>query len=202
MDSIFGKGSRSEIFSPLNGLFLHERVKDYKLIVVNKFNSNVKKAIFIEEDIKTVLDLDGRKLTFLTDFRPRARYLYWTFVNATICTRWDHTDDENNIAVREVQKGTRYWGTQGRYVKENQLLGFVEELGHELQSSLELGLDGVGNEEPEFDGVAVVVTNAIHQAVESQKGKEEEEDEDEDGDEGEDDLNDSDDEGNGLLPSK
>lgn len=34
-----------------------QRVKDYKRIVVNKSNSNVEKAIFIEEDTKTLLDL-------------------------------------------------------------------------------------------------------------------------------------------------
>lgn len=35
---------------------------------------------------------------------------------------------------KEVLKGTRFWGTHGKYVKRNMLLGFVNEIGHDVKS--------------------------------------------------------------------
>jgi hypothetical protein len=38
----------------------------------------------------------------------------------------------DSLIRREVAKGTRYWGTHGKYVKKNLLLGFVQELEYNL----------------------------------------------------------------------
>ncbi|KAF4976145.1 hypothetical protein FZEAL_7164 [Fusarium zealandicum] len=216
MDDIFGKGSVSEIFSPLNGLFLHKTVeaaldkgliaivpdvdlepagpdlpeldrqehsdrcrewesrviKDYKVIVLNKTSPEVNKVKFPSERfrISTLLELDGRKLVFKTDFRPRARYIWWTFLNTVLHTAW-HQSQKNNVQHQEVRKSTRYWGSRGNYVKENQLLGFVEELGQDVESILSVQADSEGEglydrpgKEPEYQAVGALVHEAISKA--------------------------------------
>lgn len=62
-------------------------------------------------------------------------------MSAILSTSWKYQENasdfvppEYNIQIREVRKGVRYWGTYKRYVKRNQLLGFIEELGHDVDS--------------------------------------------------------------------
>ena len=62
-------------------------------------------------------------------------------MSAILSTSWkyqenasDFVSPEDNIQIQEVRKGVRYWGTHKRYVKRNQLLGFIEELGHDVDN--------------------------------------------------------------------
>ena len=62
-------------------------------------------------------------------------------MSATLSTSWKYQENasefvppQDNIQIQEVQKGVRYWGTHKRFVKRNQLLGFVEELGYDVDS--------------------------------------------------------------------
>ncbi|KAK7427508.1 hypothetical protein QQZ08_005950 [Neonectria magnoliae] len=224
MDFIFGKGAQKEIFSPLNGLFLHEiiedalnkglvaivpdvamepknpefpqedqderqqrirnwesqHVKEYKLIVVNKASPVVMKSKFYGNSlgVSTILDLHDRKLVFKTNFRPRARYIWWTFLNTILHVSWN---SDNNVQHAEIRKVTRYWGTRGRYVKQNMLLGYVEELGQDVDSILEYATDDEGEEQPDFGAVGVVVDEAVHRAASYGRG--DEDDSSDDGDE-------------------
>ncbi|KAF5006945.1 hypothetical protein FDECE_6703 [Fusarium decemcellulare] len=207
MDDIFDKGFVGELFSPLNGLFLHVRVeqaldkgltamvpdvnlepadphlpqlgqkernercrqsesqtvKDYKVVVVNKSSPLLKKVYFAEDrfGISTLEELDGRQLRFQTDFRPRARYIWWTFLNTVLQTVWE---SNGKVQRDEVRKCTRYWGSPGNYVKKNQLLGFVEELGQDVESILsaedgtqEEGPSDGPSKEPEYQTISVLV---------------------------------------------
>lgn len=183
MDAISGKGSIDEIFTPLNGLFLHTNVekaldngwiaivpdvnltrsdcedkqqgagerlarhndikewqaqgsRKYKVVVIAENNSNdLDKKYFwntklADEGIDCLRSLDGRKLVFQTEFRPRARYLWWTFASALIKAAWTQKKkDEKNVLAQEILKTNLYWGTQGRYVKDSMLMAMVEELG-------------------------------------------------------------------------
>jgi hypothetical protein len=74
-----------------------------------------------------LLELHNRKLKSLTDFRPRARYIWWTFLFSILKTAWDVQGKNDhyyaNVQHLEVTKATRYWGTIGRYVKKGQILG-------------------------------------------------------------------------------
>ena len=78
--------------------------------------------------------------------------------------------DDKSMIQKEVQKGTRYWGTRGRYVKKNQLLGFVEELGQDVESIAESILDNAIEEDgpwqPDPIGVAVVTSEVIRRTQE------------------------------------
>ena len=159
-------------------------------MVLNPSHPAVKKTIFLDHpQIETLLDLHGRKLIFLTKFRPRARYIWWTFLNAILRASWDMKDDEHNLQHRETLKATRYWGTRGRYVKENQLLDFVEEIGHDVKSILDQGISETGEKEPDFEGVAVIANDVIDPST--LRGEDDEDDE-------EDALEDQEDEENGA----
>lgn len=72
-------------------------------------------------------DLDGRRLQFMTAFRPKARYLYFAYCEAML--RQAYNRDHEVIMGGEVRK--KFWGSPGSYMKKNMLLAFVEELGHD-----------------------------------------------------------------------
>jgi hypothetical protein len=88
-------------------------------------------------------------------------------------------------------KGTRYWGTQGRYVKKNQLLGFVEQIGHDISSIAESIMEHAIEEEesvkPQADevGVAVMADHVVRRTQEEDGFDYEEEQSSEDEDEDE-----------------
>ncbi|KAG8673663.1 hypothetical protein FPOAC2_07119 [Fusarium poae] len=122
--------------------------KEYKVMVVDKNHPEVTKELyeFGPMGFSRLLDLHERKLKFRTDFRPRSRYIWWTFLNAILRTAWTGKQEDKNIQHEEVRKSTRYWGR--KYVKRNQLLGFVEEIGHDVESILTIGPE---TEEEQYD---------------------------------------------------
>ncbi|KAH7123366.1 hypothetical protein B0J13DRAFT_484766 [Dactylonectria estremocensis] len=211
MDDIFGKGTAEEIYSPLNGIFLHHKIahafekgyiaivpdvdperqderrhrsrewesqpiKEYKVIVVSQDPAVAEKINFDKEryGMATLQELHGRKLVFKTDFRPGARYLWWAFLNTILRTAW--ASDEKTVHHAGVRNVTQYWGICGRYVMQNQLLGFVEELGQDADGILEHGIEDEGDKEPNLCAVSVAVCDAIERSVRRQKGDEDDED--------------------------
>jgi len=89
-----------------------------------------------------LLDLHGKQLEFCTDFRPRARYVWWTFMKAILANGWRQKQTGNNILGKEVGKAVRYWRTRGRYVKKTMLRGFVNEMGQDGDSGADCGGGG------------------------------------------------------------
>ncbi len=132
--------------------------------------------------MKTLAQLDGRRLKFQTDFRPRARYVWWTFMNAVLQTAWRQKQNEKNVLRQEVAKATRYWGTRGRYVKKNMLRGFVDELGHDIESILENGIEEDDTGGADFDAVAVMASETVFRMQDEARDDDDDEDEDEDED--------------------
>ncbi|KAM0406534.1 hypothetical protein ACHAPZ_003299 [Fusarium culmorum] len=121
----------------------------------------VNKKICKKSDLggcESIAELHNRKLGFLTDFRPRARYIWWTFLNTILHVDWRSNPRDQNFQQEE--------GTRGKYVTKNQLLGFVDEIGHNVASILtdENG-NGEGGE-PEIEAIQALVGVA---AVKSSK---------------------------------
>ncbi|KAL7624588.1 hypothetical protein AAE478_006155 [Parahypoxylon ruwenzoriense] len=158
--------------------------KEYKVMVLDNTENLKKKLapVFVNPalNINSLEDLDGRRLQFRTTFRP--------------CPRYKGTNGKGTD--REVELWNRHWGTRGRYVKKNQLLGFVEHVGKDIpsirSSSSLLGnaIEDVG-EDVELDAslVALITNSTIRQASASLKRREIELDS-----EGEEDENESDEE--------
>jgi hypothetical protein len=84
---------------------------------------------------------------------------------------------------KEAARGMRYWGICGPYVKRNQLLGFVEQIGHDvesIESILEHGVEedaGIA-EEANMTGLAVISDEVVRRLQEND-GYDYEEDQDE-----------------------
>jgi hypothetical protein len=137
-------------------------MKEYRVAVLDFDNKLVHIPRWRDGSVlKTLAKLDGRPLKFHTGFRPRARYVWWTFMNAVLQTAWRQKQNERNALPQEVVKATRYWGTCGCYVKKNMLRGFVDELGQDIESILENAIEeddtgDTGDADP--DAVAVMVS--------------------------------------------
>ena len=89
-----------------------------------------------------------------------------------------------------------YWGTREPYVKRNQLLGFVEQIGHDVES-IESILEHAGEEdagiteEANMTGLAVISDEVVRRAQEND-GYDYEEDQDEDMEDQDEDTEDQD----------
>ncbi|EYB28008.1 hypothetical protein FG05_30291 [Fusarium graminearum] len=167
--------------------------KNYRVIVVDKDHPHVNKKISRKEDMggfQTIAELHNRKLVFLTDFRPRARYIWWTFLNTILHVAWRSNSKDQNIQHEEVRKTTRYWGTRGKYIKKNQLLGFVEEIGHNVASILtdEAGTEETDGIEPEIEATQALVGAATAKSAKEEHEALAEDDPDDDDDDDEDDY--------------
>ncbi|KAL8794127.1 MAG: hypothetical protein Q9195_003312 [Heterodermia aff. obscurata] len=125
----------------------------------------------------------ARSLSFRSDWRPRARYIYFAYC----CAMLAESFVGKHMKVARNELGTRYWGTRGRYMRESMLLGFVEKLGHKYEYLLE-GAIAEDGAEADLTGVAVA-NAAIKEALKKHNDNEEEEDES-DKSEGEDDDDD------------
>ncbi|KAI1380396.1 hypothetical protein F4677DRAFT_406722 [Hypoxylon crocopeplum] len=179
--------------------------KEYKIIVLDNTNSLRKKLgpLFANHkfyNMKSVEDLHGRRLQFRTSFRPRARYMWWAYLNSVVNVSYRYKGTGGIGIDREVELGNRYWGTRGRYVKKNHLLGFVEHVGQDISSIrssslLEHAIEEEGkDDEPDASMVALVANTTIRQTSASLKSmgvevvSEEEDEEDDESDETEEKL--------------
>ncbi|CEI68060.1 hypothetical protein FVEN_g7671 [Fusarium venenatum] len=128
--------------------------KEYKFIVLNKKNPAVTEEFPLPAyGVPNIAALDGKRLQFLTSKRPRARYIWWTYLNAIVRNSWSQKLTEVNLQHQEVQKRTLY----GSYIKKNQLLGFIEEIGHEVGDALEFDSEEEVSDEPRLEGIGAMV---------------------------------------------
>ena len=151
------------------------KVKTYKVRVLPTKDKMMDTKIVSyagERDIKW-RELDDQKLVFRNEWRPRARYLYFTYCEAILrlCFNGQHKE----MSKAELRK--RYWGTSGRYMLKGALLGFVEQMGHEYEHLLR----GASNEDtaPTIDGVVAASDHIKKVAKEDDESEDEDEDEDE-----------------------
>ena len=167
------------------------KVKEYKLRVLCPENANMKKYLDITE-ARVWNDLDGQRVQFRSDHRPRARYLYWQFAIALLRKALQSDHKKNNPVAAEL--GKRYWGTGGPWIRRKYLLAFTEYLGHEVEweNLLEAATEPEDDDnETDPGGLVVAVeqirktrrklTNGWHE--EEGEGEDEDEEEEEEGEE-------------------
>ena len=164
MDNIFGEQDEPELFSPRNGILMltiaekrmdkglfvivpnvpddhsqddvsnwHQTaVKEYKIRVLEPEDPLMQEHIV---EGRCWNELDGKRVNFRNDFRPRARYLYFVYCTVMLQRAWSETEDwrkSGNILTNEL--GKPWWATRGRYMKQNMIRAFVREIGHESES--------------------------------------------------------------------
>jgi HNH endonuclease len=166
MAAIFGDEAIGELFSPKNGILMSQDAeerfdkglfvivpdindsssqietnrwnnsnpREYKIRVLNPESAQMTKLIgFDPSPRRRWNDLDGQRLQFRSDYRPRARYLYFHYCTSILRRSWNQ-NQHWDLLKKEL--GQKVWATRGRYLSKSQLLGFVEELGHEVGPSL------------------------------------------------------------------
>ena len=177
-------------------------VKEYRIRVLRPNAQKMKEPI-VPGEPKTWRDLDGKRLDFgEKKFRPRARYVYWTYISTMLKHAFNRKREAQanlpftQIASQEV--GKKYWGSTGSYIKKSQLLGFVEEMGHQYEHLLENAIEEeqglAGAEGPDMTGLLVANENIIAtsktereleeeewEEMEKMEGEEEEKEEEEEG---------------------
>ena len=157
--------------------------KEYKIRVLNPTHPLMEDLVYGRGDM-TWAALDNERLQFKTSFRPRARYLYFTYFVAML--RRSFGGKHLEVSRAELRK--RFWGTPGKYMLEGMLLGFVEEMGHEYKHLLD---GAIKEDEAVVDATAVFVANQCIQR--SLKFDDDEEESDSDSDDDDDNNEDKDD---------
>lgn len=119
MDAIFGKNATPELFSPYNGILMStlaelffdkgyyvivpqvsaapslQEIQDWHRVEPKNYQIRVLEPDtremnqLIGETDRRWRDLDGQKVSFRGDFRPRARYLYFTYCMAILRKSWN-----------------------------------------------------------------------------------------------------------------
>lgn len=124
------------------------------------------------DGIEKIKHLHRRQLTWQSNFRPAARYVWWAHLNSVLrCSLWQQgfkfkqgSTGKLSWAV-EVNNATKFWGTKGRYIKKNALWTFVEHLGNTLDDDVAetMKANALESGEPEIDDVSALA--ATHERV-------------------------------------
>ena len=151
--------------------------REYKIRVLNP-DHDLMKRLISGTDIIWV-DLDNERMKFKTNFRPRARYLYFAYCAAML--RRSFTGKHFEVSRAELRK--KFWGTPGRYMRESMLLGFVEEMGHDYEHLLE---GAIKEEDAVADITAIAAANThIQETLKAEEDCDLESDSDDDDNGGE-----------------
>ncbi|KAM0798580.1 hypothetical protein BDR22DRAFT_858948 [Usnea florida] len=149
--------------------------REYKIRVLNPGHDSMKRLI--PGTGKIWAELDNERLSFKTNFRPRARYLYFAYCAAMLRRYFAGKHLETSRA--ELRRNV--WGAPGRYMREGMLLGFVEEMGHDYEHLLEGAIE---EEDAVADITAIAAANThIQETLKAEEDcdSESESDDDDDG---------------------
>ncbi|KAK2765618.1 hypothetical protein FQN54_008472 [Arachnomyces sp. PD_36] len=158
MDYIFGKDAHNEINSARNGLWLpglfEEQFDKFQVVIVPTGEPRQWQVLVVDKDgvwnstayVKdeegeqaervTFGDLHGAKLVFQNDAQqPRARYFYFHYLCAML-KRSERMKEKglsmNDLETAGMPQLSRVWASEGSYLRDNVILGFIERLGDSL----------------------------------------------------------------------
>ena len=116
-------------------------VKEYRIRVLSPEADLMNEPLSLTQLNTLWKQIDGRRLDFGDKtFRPRARYLYWSYIEIMLRHSYSEKSKTGMLSAGEVGRrelGKNYWGSAGSYMRRNQLLGFVEAMGHEYEHLLQ-----------------------------------------------------------------
>ena len=111
--------------------------KEYKIHILRPNHPLMRTAIS-RNNSNPWTSLEGRRVYWSdpakepVNFRPRARYVYWTYLEAVLRGFCESEAKEEHLQAHTAQKevGRKFWGSAGSYTPKNMLLGFFEQIGH------------------------------------------------------------------------
>lgn len=107
--------------------------REYKIKILDFEHEAIDRATHCY-DSRTYRSFDNHRLTFRSNARPRARYVYWQYclnmLMRSYSRRTRHPDDETSSA-RSVLEDTEkvFWGSRGTYTQDSWLDALSNELG-------------------------------------------------------------------------
>ncbi len=116
--------------------------KQYKIRLLDLDHPSIDEPIRPPSE-RTWRELDGTNVEFRSDFRPRARYLYFHHCLQILRRSWKEKHQGQSLK-KEI--GKAFWGTPGRYLPRSMLMSFVEELGHEFEQLMEGAIEDSATE--------------------------------------------------------
>lgn len=131
-------------------------VRDYKIKVLDKSHPLMIQFINGNTLDKKWSDIDGQRVSFRGDFRPRARYLYFHYCSSVLRRAWAPS---LTWETTKNELGKKVWATRGRYLAKAQILAFVEEIGHEVEDALLRGARDPDADVDEVDETALAAAN-------------------------------------------
>ena len=122
--------------------------KEYKLKVLHQNDegetilniatkSSPGKKVTTSPTYRHIEELDGKRLTWRNQNRPRARYLYFLYLMNVVKFIHLNRAAGSGDKVLPSEYNKPYWGTLGKYVKTGMIRGLVEEIGHEIRPFVE-----------------------------------------------------------------
>jgi hypothetical protein len=125
--------------------------KEYKVRIID-MKHEVIDHVILPDSPQTWRDLDGTNVEFRSDFRPRARYLYFNYCVQILKVSWKPGKHREMGEAIQMELGRHFWGTPGRYLPREMLMAFVEEMGHEYEQLLEGAMeDGAADADADAD---------------------------------------------------
>ncbi|KAI1445269.1 hypothetical protein F5Y02DRAFT_427011 [Annulohypoxylon stygium] len=132
-------------------------VKQYKWRIVDPeaeaLDVALQAASTESPNIMTIRDLDGKRLSFKNDMRPRSRYLYFLFVVAQLRLAWRDELRKDPSQVLSKQLGEGFWATKGRYLQRSFLLALADEIGHDTNFAENIPIEPGDDSDPDYTGV-------------------------------------------------
>ncbi|KAI0897754.1 hypothetical protein F4806DRAFT_375987 [Annulohypoxylon nitens] len=100
-----------------------------------------------------IRQLEGRRLSFKNNMRPRARYFYFLFIVAQLRVAWrnEYRKDPSKVLAKQLGKG--FWATKGCYLQRSFLLALADEIGHVTNFAENIPIEPGDDNDPDYTGV-------------------------------------------------
>ncbi|KAL8905289.1 MAG: hypothetical protein Q9207_002722 [Kuettlingeria erythrocarpa] len=115
-------------------------VKEYKILIPDKENTLIKRPFNRgSSPEQSWATLHNTKVEFHGLWRPRARYLYYTYMTAMLRQSWrpNLAGEGQYVENLKGELGKPYWGTIAKYLHESQIASMVTEMGHTFDGLLD-----------------------------------------------------------------
>ncbi|KAF7719778.1 HNHc domain-containing protein [Penicillium ucsense] len=142
--------------------WLFSKPRNFKMQVLDRSEAFLIRQVHPNHPLK-YCDLDNRVLSFRTDFRPAARYLYYHYCVSILKKSWSHNNNgkaSQSVEILAQETDKPIWATPGRYIARNMLQALAEEVGHS-ENALLAGADSCLPVR-DMDKMALVELTAAH----------------------------------------
>lgn len=154
-------------------------VKEYQIRVLEPNAEGMRSDITGRADECTWADLDRKPVVFRSNFRPRARYLYFLYCVTVLRRSWRMNKATSSLSN---ELGKPSWGTRGKFMKKGMLLAFVEEMGHEYEGLLQGAIEDHQTAVESDESALFAANRQIISSVQETEGEESSDDDEEDHD--------------------